>query len=318
MIAILADTGPQGRCPTGTALEDCILPYLPFTTINLTELATWSASDPSILTVNSNNVLATDPNQPSGGRTAGTAVGNANNLSSIRVSNSGVAASSLIAGAVDPVDKTTTGSDTQPFNVGGLANTGDSFYVRLSGGGLNPIVFYSLLADNGECKKPSTGDHRCATNTTLAATNGSIQLSQYWSESTTTQSFTVTASGAIGATVCTQIANGKTAFDSNDAGSYSVNNFPVFTNYSVSSASIGAGTGSITTAMPVVPTADNRASETSTIAFTGISANTRIDVGLTSQGTRVDATPASCTLTYSSSGKNWTLTVQSWNKPWIP
>ena len=70
------------------------MPYLPFVTANLTEIAKWVASNPSILTVNSGNLLATCadgtspcPQYPSGGRTIGKAVGNADNTATMRRSN---------------------------------------------------------------------------------------------------------------------------------------------------------------------------------------------------------------------------------------
>jgi hypothetical protein len=51
---ILANRSTTGPCPPTADVAECILPYLPFTTINVTELATWSASNTQILNVNSN------------------------------------------------------------------------------------------------------------------------------------------------------------------------------------------------------------------------------------------------------------------------
>ena len=113
----------------------------------MTELAKWVASNASVLTVNSQNQLGSDPSQPSGGRTLGINLGDANNDSSIRKSNSGIAASSVVTGGVDPTDESVLGNDTQAFHVGGVASTGDHFDVRLSGGGLNPYVFYAIASD---------------------------------------------------------------------------------------------------------------------------------------------------------------------------
>jgi hypothetical protein len=312
LASVLASTSPSGQCPTGTPLEDCVLPFLPFTTINLTELAKWSASNTNVLTVNSQNQLGTIPDQPSGGRTLGTGLGDANNNSSVRVSSSGVAASSVIAGGVDPTDVSVLGTDSQPFHVGAIVATGDHFDVRISGGGLNPFVSYTILADSGPCVKPA--DFRCPTNTILTSATGSIQLTHYWSENLTTKSMTVATGGMVDGVQCTISANGNKAFDA--PGSYSVNNFPTFTNYQVTSASIGAGSGSISTAMPAPSTNEGTANEATAIGFTGLVANSRIDVGFASQGTRNDATVASCTLSYSNSAKTWSLTVATWNKPW--
>jgi hypothetical protein len=141
---VRADTGARGRCPTGTPTSDCVLPYLPFTTANLTEIATWAPNNTSILAVNSGNLLATDPTQPSGGRTIGKTNGNANNVSTMRQSNSGVAVSSVFTFAgVDPTDAGATHSDLQPFQVGGSTG-GPTFDVRVTGGGGNPFVFFTL------------------------------------------------------------------------------------------------------------------------------------------------------------------------------
>src|SRR4249919_2261211 len=88
---VLADTGTRGECPSGTAASDCVMPHLPFVTANLTEIAKWEASNTAILTINSGNLLSTTPAQPSGSRTIGKANGGANNLSTVRLSNSGAA-----------------------------------------------------------------------------------------------------------------------------------------------------------------------------------------------------------------------------------
>ena len=130
--------GPMPAAATN--VEECVLPYMPFTSANLTEIAKWIASDTAVLTVNSGNLLATNPGQPSGSRTIGKAVGTSDNTASIRKSNSGVAVNTETTfanlGGVDPSDDTAVGSDAQAFQVGGTTNTGDAFYVRIAGGGL--------------------------------------------------------------------------------------------------------------------------------------------------------------------------------------
>ena len=58
---ILGDTGPNGKCPTGSDVAECILPYLPFTTINTTELAGWKQTNSNILVVQAAGTLGSDP-----------------------------------------------------------------------------------------------------------------------------------------------------------------------------------------------------------------------------------------------------------------
>jgi hypothetical protein len=267
-----------------------------------------------VLTVNSQNQLGTIPDQPSGGRTLGTGLGDANNNSSVRVSSSGVAASSVIAGGVDPTDVSVLGTDSQPFHVGAVVASGDHFDVRISGGGLNPFVSYTIdPADSGPCVKPA--DFRCPTNTILTSATGSIQLSHYWSENTTSGTFAVNAAGQIGATQCTLSGSGGAP---SPAGSYTVSNVPVFSNFGVTSAAAGSGSVTITTPMPAASTNEGTANEATAISFTGLAANARIDVQFTLQATRSDATVASCALDYvnNKGNKSWVLTVTSWSKPW--
>ena len=294
LVSVLADNTAQGRCPDGTPVEDCILPYLPFTTINLTELATWAASDTNVLTVNSQNQLASNPSEPSGGKTSGISVGEADNQSSIRKSNSGVAASTVIAGGVDPKDASVLGTDTQKFSVGGTASTGDHFDVRITGGGTNPFVFYSIATDTGECVKPAGGDHRCATNTTLAGIGGSVRLEHYWAETTTLKSITG---------MCT---NNKNVLESVTA----TVDVPTFHNYVITSASIGGVNGTIAASVN-----DNKTTETTSIAFANIIANSLALVTLGEQtGSPVYATVATCTTNGSGNMRNITWT-KSWELP---
>lgn len=305
------------NCPTGTSAADCVLPYLPFTTINLTEIARWTASDSSILLVNSRNILATNPDEPSGGRTVGVSAGTAENVSTMNRSNSGLAfykigttVDPLSDSAVDPQDATATASDAQDFIVGGIpADPNRSFSVRVSGGALNPFVYYSLPADDGECQKPQNSvDHVCATNTDLnvALAGGSIRLTGYNTlPENGTQTFT------IGATQCRVVTQGQNAYPG--GLQFTLNNVPVLGNYRVSSVAIGAGPGSVGT--PSNPTADNTAREETIVGVSGIDRTTRVDVTLTLEGTRNDATIAECTVTRQ--GQSWTLTVQTWNRPWL-
>ncbi len=305
LASVLASTSVDGQCPTGTPLEDCVLPFLPFTTINLTELAKWVASDTNVLTVNSQNQLGTDPTQPSGGRTLGVKVGDADNNSSMRRSSSGVAASSIITGGVDPTDASLLGTDSQPFHVGGVVNTGDHFDVRVSGGYENPFVFYTFPGDTGECLKPDPGiDHRCNTNSSLASLGGSIRVGNYNKETTVTQSLTATCSDGSGGQI-----TGSFSFD-----------VPTYQNYSVTAAAIG-GTPATSITSPAINEGKTDANDPKQfyeyvdIAFASIPANSRIDVTVGSP-TSSSATIQSCTVTRQNKNKPWVLGTVIWIKPW--
>jgi prepilin-type N-terminal cleavage/methylation domain-containing protein len=287
---VLADTGTRGLCPTGTPIADCVLPYLPFTTINLTEIATWLAdpAQPGVITVNSSNLLATTPEQPSGGRTIGIGEGTTRNLSSVRASNSGLAVNTVLTtvAGVDPDDNAVL-ADAQAFEV--RSSAGPAFGVRVAGGGGSPFVYFTLGTDvDVECLKPAGTDHKCvtATGTTLPQP-GSIRLSNYWVETTLSRSVTATCGDR---TATATIA------------------VPIFRNYEVTAAAIGALAGTI-----APPVNDNRTSESTTIAFGAIGAGDRIDVTLAEQvGSPTEATIVSCT---TNGGRNQINTIV-WNKPW--
>jgi prepilin-type N-terminal cleavage/methylation domain-containing protein len=295
---VLADTEPQGRCPTGTDLAECVLPYLPFTSANLTEIATWLASDSTVLAVNSGNLLELNPAEPSGSRTYGKRVGTANNTATVRQSNSGAAINTVLTtlAGVDPTDDSAVSNDVQPFDVGGApgTGTGDNFFVRVSGGGQNPFVFYSIAADNGECIKPAGSDHDCGTNSTLPLA-GAIRLGNYWVETTTSRS--------ISAACVDNQGNSVTATATIPV--------PTFRNYEVVSATIGGVGGTIGS-----PLTDNKETETTTITFGSIAANDLILVTLAEQtGSPTYATVASCTTNGGANQINNPTWVKSWELP---
>jgi hypothetical protein len=124
------------------------MPFLPFTTVNLTEIAKWTERLPNVLTVNSGNLLFADPLKPSGSRTIGKINGSAKNTGEMRRSSSAwrSTASMTTLGGVDPTDNGEVRSDSQDFQVGG--STGGTFDVRVTGGGGgNPFVFANVNSD---------------------------------------------------------------------------------------------------------------------------------------------------------------------------
>jgi len=290
LVEVLADTEPEGLCPEGTPLEFCVLPFLPFTTANLTEIAAWlPVPDAGVLTVNSGNLLATEPEEPSGGRTIGSAAGTASVQASVRGSNSGIAVSSVFTtlAGVDPDDQAASFADSQAFEVEGVGG-GPAFDVRVAGGGSNPFVFFSLGTDSDrECVKPAGADHHCVTATgTLLPQAGSVRVSHYWMLTSTSQSMSATCSGLP--------ATGTVAV-------------PAFHDFEVTAASIAGVAGSI--GAPVGALVD----ESTTLQFGAIPGNALVEVTLAEQsGSPILATIASCTTNVGGTEINDIV----WNESW--
>jgi len=291
-----------------TDLAECILPYLPFTTVNVTELAKWKATDTEILSVNSGNLLGSNPTQPSGSRTAGVAKGVADNGGRINMSNFGLAASSdpvfATINGVDPSDATAIGSDAQRFDVGGDSSppsSGEEFSVRVSGVTTqDPDVFYTVDAgaDAGECLRPNaTADYRCATNTTPIA-GGSITVSNYWIEGpATTRTHTFSCEKPNGTMVSVTFSAST----------------PTFHDYEVLSATIQSS--GVTVSPPYSVSNENKKTEATTISLPTLAANDVVLVSVGEEsGSPTYATVASCSTNGSADPDK--TTVDSWNMPW--
>lgn len=162
---------------SGTAYTECLLPVLPFTSINLTEIAKWTPSDPNVLAVNTNNTLYFDVTEPSGGRTAGINAGTATSDTESLKSNSGVAVSDDIAGAVDENGDEVAATDAQEFTVGGGgggSSGSNYFWTRLIGAGASPGLSHTY----GNCGKQG-GDFQCTSSSTLPQ-NLTLSISKYY------------------------------------------------------------------------------------------------------------------------------------------
>lgn len=287
----MLDPGNEQGCSVEV---DCALSFLPFVTVNLTEIAKWEEVDGvNVLTINSGNLLATDPAQPSGSRTIGQAPGTAGNRGSMRKSNSGIAVNSVLAtvAGIDPSDDSEALVDTQPFEVTGSAS-GPAFDVRVQGGGSNPYVFFTLGTDVGvECLKPVGADHHCVTSTgTTLPQFGSVEVANYWIEDTVSQVVTATCNGT---TATATVA------------------VPAFHNFEVVAATIGGISGSIG-----APVNDNRISERTAVSFTAIAANDLILVTLSEQaGSPTYATIASCTTNADGTEINDIVWIRPWEQP---
>lgn len=131
----------QDCTKAGTPLSSCnILSFVPFTTINLTELSEWQPiAGPTISVTNTSTdaaefVLAGNPTNPVRGRVS--AFGSppdgvqADAIAEIARSNSGVA----IVTPIDPEDRDQFLDDRQRFTVGGGGSTtGQPFELRMGG-----------------------------------------------------------------------------------------------------------------------------------------------------------------------------------------
>lgn len=315
---ILADTGPSGACPTGSDIAECILPYLPFTTVNVTELASWSRSNTNILNIQAAGTLGTDPLQPSGGRTAGKTKGIADSIAKINMSNYGLAASntsglSIFMGitGVDTADAAALGTDKQKFDVGGNNSepVGQEFEVKFSGLiTQDPDTFYSVFtatagdsASSGECLQPViVSDYLCSTNTKAIA-GGTLTLKNYWIEpSNVTRTHTA---------LCTRNKISKTM-----TFSYST---PNFRDFSVTGVSVN-GVPIAASAIQNPAFNDKHKSESTTVTFNAseLVANAVVTVQLTEQSLTDAEKYATVTSCEYDSKDN--VTVTGWNYPWVP
>lgn len=278
---------------------ECILARLPFTTINLTEMAEWTPipePDNKVLSVNSGSLLQFNVTQPFGGRTRGIGEGEATNQSELRKSNSGVAASDDIPGATDLNGDELPFQDGQAFEVGGATTGGgsDRFWVNIPSASSVTAVFYFVTGstDEGGCfgnrKLPTKYD--CATESTMPK-DVDITVGSYNREQTLPTSMTH---------ICT--VSGSTEQRSVTA---SVDK-PVLQNYAVTTVS----GGSSVTINPAIH--DTFADERTVIRVNGVAKDSTIEVTLGLESTRNDATIESC-VTDKNGNK---MSVTSWNKPW--
>ena len=317
---ILADNDTDGACPPSKPIYDCILPYLPFTTINMTEIAKWLAEDSNILQVNTSNLMSSNTTEPFGGRTKGIAGGESLNTSSAKMSNSGLAVYALVDDTdndgtpdvvtreefgIDPQDDTAIADDAQAFEVGGdegSGNDGLSFYLRLVGTGLIRSARYDLGTDEEDCTNADADRIICETNAESAPMAGTFTLKNYWTEGTT--SATVPTAG------CTILANGNQT----PPTSLTVNNKPRLNNLAVTGVTVVSGTGTVPPqAFAPAAGTDGTTSETTTIDFNAGADSPTFEVRFTSQGWVEGATVESCTV--DRSGNTWSMSV-IWNKPW--
>ena len=296
--AMAAIAKARAKCPTGTLVEECILPNLPFTTINLTEMAQWTptpAPDNKVLSVNSGSLLKFNVTQPFGGRTRGIGAGEATNHSELRKSNSGVAASDDIPGATDLNGDELVFDDGQLFEVLGASSGGsDRFWVNIpSASSVTTVNYFAIgTTDEGGCfgntRQPTKYD--CATASVMPK-DIDITVGSYNREQTlrTEMQYTCTVSGSTEQKYVTANVDR-----------------PVLQNYAVTAVTGGTSV----TINPAIH--DNFADERTVVRVNGVAKDSTIQVTLALESTRNDATILSC-VTDKNGNK---MTVTSWNKPW--
>lgn len=301
------------NCPGGDYTE-CTLPFLPFTTINNTELSYWeprvsSVANTTVLTVTTGGALIYDPLQPTRGRT--NAKSSASNGATsdataiITRSNAGVA----ITSAVDPGDQSATAMDEQEFRVtaSGGTTSGEDFSVRFVG--------LPQTADTNTSNEPSaawtnaTGGANC--NATSKLDNPNIDLDP--------NDYACSTFGPLGIATTVRLANyfreytvstdfGGTVCGGDVLKSGTMADRPTFANYAVSSASIGG-----VNATTVTPANDAFNTEYTDVSFATVATGDRVDATFTLTST-LAATVVSCT---TNGGRNQMNNVV-WSKPWVP
>lgn len=174
---------------TRTEIVECALPFIPFTTINMTELAQYTASNTNVIQVVSGGANFNDPAIVQGmvtPRTTATDGATADALVRLKVSNTGLAGTLPI----DPQDRDTLLGDTQRFRIGNPSPpSGARFSVILNLDSVpmtddtpanNPGVQSRISLVNTPCSEGGVrpNPYNCATNSDLSVA-GSVLVSSY-------------------------------------------------------------------------------------------------------------------------------------------
>ena len=157
--------GSDGGAPTDTEMRTCVLRVLPFTTINLTELANWSPSVGEEIVVSNNDFRTSlDSDTPVRGKVVPGSSPSPNTdtdaVASIRKSNSGVA---VMRGAIDTDDLAAL-DDAQPFEPDGSwsgadndAGSGGTFGIRLDNYSFTSVNPTFSVAPAATCNPATSG-----------------------------------------------------------------------------------------------------------------------------------------------------------------
>ncbi len=157
--------GTGTASPTAEQLRTCVLKVLPFTTINLTELADWTPASGSQIVVSNNDFRTTlDSQAPVRGKVVPGSKPSpsttTNAVAMIRKSNSGVA---VMRGGIDTDDAAYL-SDAQPFQPDGSwsgsdtnAGSGGTFTITLNSYGFSNVNPTFSMAPTATCNPATSG-----------------------------------------------------------------------------------------------------------------------------------------------------------------
>lgn len=287
-------TNAKSACNTSvTTLQSCVLKYVPFTSINLSELTNWSpTSGTQLVVTNADFAESESQTDPVRGKVVpgSNPTNNSNQTasSSIFSSNSGVA---LLSYTIDTDETTLT--DSQVFAIGGGTPpaTGGTYQVNVTNYtfGSSASTYPSFTAVPSVVCNYSTGGnpYNCTTGTLgdTALTIKSYNYLSYVGFSDTSSSSGITCTNTSGKTVTT-ITNVKMTISST-----STNRRPVCKNFTVASTSLGT-IGAVSN--------ESKGSESTVINAT-VADGSVINIGMAA-GTDVLAPVAS--MTCKSSGNN--------------
>lgn len=315
------------NCESGNTFE-CVLPYLPFTTVNLTELAFWKSetkpvdayvNDSSILKVETASTLTFSPTEPYRGRTNALASAQNDDVAyasaMVTRSNTGVA---VVAQGVDPEDDLVWSletdeanaanwvTDRQRFRVSAPDGTGgtEMFWVRLLGlphtvdkeTTNDPHVDWFVSTSAGSCggtfssrKDTDPNDYSCNNTPTLGGA-GTVRVSEYYMELSESVFVSETCD-----------------YQGSPVSVSGTVSRPYFRNFQVGSASVDGVAGTLSVA------SDGKVTEATGISFSALPANGVVSVSFTEQP-RINATLASCTAI--KRGNSYDFGTITWNRSW--
>jgi type IV pilus modification protein PilV len=258
-------------CPNLTPKTDCTLKYLPFTSINITELANWSSTADTKVGVSNNGFPLTidDPLPVRGQATLKNAANSgdpATAVGTMQRSAAGLAVTNDIFPAADIYHIYAPTSDDQDFLVGTVSytnNNNESFVVKVAGSAVIATLTQASPADvrfaigtSATCNADPTGQqtsYKCIPNAgdTLPA-NASVSVGNY------NRDQTVLAGNPCVNNSQTYAMPYKKVFDVSSAVKDGVNNLAITTTLNNSTGSIVAG-GEYTTATLTSPQLTNGA-----------------------------------------------------------
>jgi len=127
-----------GTSPTQAQLQNCILPVLPFTTVNMTELANWSTNASGVITVSNTAVIGGDETSPKRGNVTVPSTQNGsgsptdNAVATTSVTNTG-----LTGVTINPANT--------PYDVSNQLTDQRKFTVTGSGGSSGGTVYFDVV-----------------------------------------------------------------------------------------------------------------------------------------------------------------------------